>query len=79
MPPCLPLPRPGRRSLCGDSGGPAAQDHSEDHGGSDHHRADHQGCADRRERPPLVEGVAQLPPATASKNTPTVLFHIDLR
>lgn len=76
MPPSLPS-RPGLRSLCGDSGGPAAQDHSEDHGGSDHHRVDHQGRADRRERPPLVEGVAQLPPATASKNS--VLFLIDLR
>lgn len=79
MPPCLPLPRPGLRSLCRDGGGPAAQDHGEDHGGSDHHRADHQGRADRRERPPLVEGVAQLPPTAAGKNMLTVLFLIDLR
>lgn len=53
----------------GDSGGPAAQDHRQDHGSADHNWPDHQGRADRCQRPPLVEGVAQLSSTAARKNT----------
>lgn len=60
--------RPVHKLPRGDSGRPAPQDHSQDHGGADHYRSDHQGRADRCQRPPLVEGITQLPPATASKN-----------
>lgn len=61
---------------CGDSRGPAAPDYSENHGSADHYRTDHQGRADRSERPPLVERITQLPQAAASKNTFSDVFLI---
>lgn len=79
-PSCLASGLPPLRGLpCGVSGWPATQDHSQDHGGADHHRTDHQGRADRRQRPPLVEGVHQLPATAASKNTLTVYNWCNLR